>query len=146
MFIPLDDFKCQIKEEVTITSGEWEVLARHGSKVRIMASNAITVFEQLLGKLLSYFRLCSCFSFSLSLFLDLGKRRDEVGVLPRHQRHAAGTSFIRSKLRISRRHCPPDQVRLLTQLFCQPGKFNYRRNIHSANIEFCNQHAKVLNP
>lgn len=29
----LDDFKCQIEEEVTITSGEWEVLARHGSKV-----------------------------------------------------------------------------------------------------------------
>lgn len=28
------DFKCTIKEEVTLTSGEWEVLARHGSKVR----------------------------------------------------------------------------------------------------------------
>lgn len=27
------DFKCAIKEEVTLTSGEWEVLARHGSKV-----------------------------------------------------------------------------------------------------------------
>ncbi|XP_034737084.1 dipeptidyl peptidase 9-like isoform X2 [Etheostoma cragini] len=27
-----DDFKCPVKEEVTITSGEWEVLANHGSK------------------------------------------------------------------------------------------------------------------
>lgn len=29
----VDDFKCPVKEEVPITSGEWEVLARHGSKV-----------------------------------------------------------------------------------------------------------------
>lgn len=29
-----DDFKCPVKEEVTITSGEWEVLANHGSKVK----------------------------------------------------------------------------------------------------------------
>lgn len=28
-----DEFKCPIKEEVALTSGEWEVLARHGSKV-----------------------------------------------------------------------------------------------------------------
>uniref|UniRef100_A0A7N4NPR8 dipeptidyl-peptidase IV n=1 Tax=Sarcophilus harrisii TaxID=9305 RepID=A0A7N4NPR8_SARHA len=27
-----DDFKCPIKEEIALTSGEWEVLARHGSK------------------------------------------------------------------------------------------------------------------
>ncbi|OXB70227.1 UNVERIFIED_CONTAM: hypothetical protein H355_004855, partial [Colinus virginianus] len=27
-----DDFKCPIKEEVALTGGEWEVLARHGSK------------------------------------------------------------------------------------------------------------------
>ncbi|KAK1896950.1 Dipeptidyl peptidase 9 [Dissostichus eleginoides] len=27
-----DDFKCPVKEEVTITSGEWEVLANHGAK------------------------------------------------------------------------------------------------------------------
>lgn len=33
LLLLLDDFKCQIEEEVTITSGEWEVLARHGSKV-----------------------------------------------------------------------------------------------------------------
>lgn len=33
VFCPLGDFKCAIKEEVTLTSGEWEVLARHGSKV-----------------------------------------------------------------------------------------------------------------
>lgn len=28
------DFKCPVKEEVTITSGEWEVLANHGAKVK----------------------------------------------------------------------------------------------------------------
>uniref|UniRef100_A0A7N6B1K7 dipeptidyl-peptidase IV n=1 Tax=Anabas testudineus TaxID=64144 RepID=A0A7N6B1K7_ANATE len=28
-----DDFKCPVKEEVTVTSGEWEVLANHGAKV-----------------------------------------------------------------------------------------------------------------
>lgn len=28
-----DEFKCPIKEEVALTSGEWEVLSRHGSKV-----------------------------------------------------------------------------------------------------------------
>ena len=28
-----DEFKCPIKEEIALTSGEWEVLARHGSKV-----------------------------------------------------------------------------------------------------------------
>ncbi|XP_071395838.1 dipeptidyl peptidase 9-like [Centroberyx affinis] len=27
-----DDFKCPIKEELTLTSGEWEVLANHGAK------------------------------------------------------------------------------------------------------------------
>ncbi|XP_037679900.1 dipeptidyl peptidase 9 isoform X4 [Choloepus didactylus] len=29
-----DEFKCPIKEEIALTSGEWEVLARHGSKHR----------------------------------------------------------------------------------------------------------------
>lgn len=29
------NFKCAIKEELTLTSGEWEVLARHGSKVNV---------------------------------------------------------------------------------------------------------------
>uniref|UniRef100_A0A8B9KFL2 dipeptidyl-peptidase IV n=1 Tax=Astyanax mexicanus TaxID=7994 RepID=A0A8B9KFL2_ASTMX len=28
-----NDFKCSVKEEVTLTSGEWEVLARHGSSL-----------------------------------------------------------------------------------------------------------------
>lgn len=51
-FIPVDDFKCQIKEEVTVTSGDWEVLARHGSKVSYMALNARAVFEQLLDDVL----------------------------------------------------------------------------------------------
>lgn len=32
-FLLADEFKCPIKEEVALTSGEWEVLARHGSKV-----------------------------------------------------------------------------------------------------------------
>jgi len=29
------DFKCPIKEEIAITSGEWEVLGRHGSNVSL---------------------------------------------------------------------------------------------------------------
>lgn len=29
-----DDFKCVIKEEVALTSGEWEVLVHHGAKVK----------------------------------------------------------------------------------------------------------------
>lgn len=29
----IGDFKCPIKEELAITSGEWEVLGRHGSNV-----------------------------------------------------------------------------------------------------------------
>lgn len=35
-FAPLssDDFKCPVKEEVMVTSGEWEVLANHGAKVK----------------------------------------------------------------------------------------------------------------
>lgn len=39
----LDDFKCPIKEEVALTGGEWEVLARHGSKVVVIFSCSITV-------------------------------------------------------------------------------------------------------
>uniref|UniRef100_A0AAY4D7Z0 dipeptidyl-peptidase IV n=1 Tax=Denticeps clupeoides TaxID=299321 RepID=A0AAY4D7Z0_9TELE len=35
-----DDFRCPVKEEVALTSGEWEVLARHGSKVRIWVNEA----------------------------------------------------------------------------------------------------------
>lgn len=31
-----DDFKCPVKEEVALTAGEWEVLARHGSKVGVI--------------------------------------------------------------------------------------------------------------
>lgn len=32
----VDDFKCPIKEEIALTGGEWEVLARHGSKVGVI--------------------------------------------------------------------------------------------------------------
>lgn len=37
LLLPLfaDEFKCAIKEEIALTSGEWEVLARHGSKVPV---------------------------------------------------------------------------------------------------------------
>ena len=33
-----DDFKCPVKEEVTVTSGDWEVLANHGAKVKLIAA------------------------------------------------------------------------------------------------------------
>lgn len=36
VFFHLDDFKCPIKEEIALTGGEWEVLARHGSKVVVI--------------------------------------------------------------------------------------------------------------
>lgn len=39
----LDDFKCPIKEEVALTGGEWEVLARHGSKVVVIFSCSVAV-------------------------------------------------------------------------------------------------------
>lgn len=44
LFMFLDDFKCPVKEEVTVTSGEWEVLARHGSKVSRMPSDALRAY------------------------------------------------------------------------------------------------------
>lgn len=34
--LPSGDFKCPVKEEVTVTSGEWEVLANHGAKVKVL--------------------------------------------------------------------------------------------------------------
>ena len=43
VFFSAGDFKCAIKEEVTLTSGEWEVLARHGSKVGYSVSQIKTL-------------------------------------------------------------------------------------------------------
>uniref|UniRef100_A0AAR2LMH4 dipeptidyl-peptidase IV n=1 Tax=Pygocentrus nattereri TaxID=42514 RepID=A0AAR2LMH4_PYGNA len=40
-----DDFKCPIKEEVTLTSGEWEVLARHGSKIWVNEDTKLVYFQ-----------------------------------------------------------------------------------------------------
>ncbi|CAL8345892.1 unnamed protein product [Merluccius merluccius] len=39
------DFKCTIKEEVTLTSGEWEVLARHGSKIWVNEATKLVYFQ-----------------------------------------------------------------------------------------------------
>uniref|UniRef100_A0A8C4F615 dipeptidyl-peptidase IV n=1 Tax=Dicentrarchus labrax TaxID=13489 RepID=A0A8C4F615_DICLA len=39
------DFKCAIKEEVALTSGEWEVLARHGSKIWVNESSKLVYFQ-----------------------------------------------------------------------------------------------------
>ncbi|XP_064848449.1 dipeptidyl peptidase 9-like isoform X1 [Oncorhynchus masou masou] len=39
------DFKCAIKEEVTLTSGEWEVLARHGSKIWVNEASKLVYFQ-----------------------------------------------------------------------------------------------------
>uniref|UniRef100_A0A8C5CL45 dipeptidyl-peptidase IV n=1 Tax=Gadus morhua TaxID=8049 RepID=A0A8C5CL45_GADMO len=39
------DFKCAIKEEVTLTSGEWEVLARHGSKIWVNEATKLVYFQ-----------------------------------------------------------------------------------------------------
>uniref|UniRef100_A0A8C7IT61 dipeptidyl-peptidase IV n=1 Tax=Oncorhynchus kisutch TaxID=8019 RepID=A0A8C7IT61_ONCKI len=40
-----EDFKCAIKEEVTLTSGEWEVLARHGSKIWVNEASKLVYFQ-----------------------------------------------------------------------------------------------------
>uniref|UniRef100_A0A8C2X5P8 dipeptidyl-peptidase IV n=1 Tax=Cyclopterus lumpus TaxID=8103 RepID=A0A8C2X5P8_CYCLU len=47
VFSPLspDDFKCPVKEEVTITSGEWEVLANHGAKIWVDESAKLVYFQ-----------------------------------------------------------------------------------------------------
>uniref|UniRef100_A0A4W4E6T6 dipeptidyl-peptidase IV n=1 Tax=Electrophorus electricus TaxID=8005 RepID=A0A4W4E6T6_ELEEL len=44
VFAP-DDFKCPVKEEVTLTSGEWEVLARHGSKIWVNEETKLVYFQ-----------------------------------------------------------------------------------------------------
>ncbi|XP_063085242.1 dipeptidyl peptidase 9 isoform X2 [Cavia porcellus] len=40
-----DEFKCPIKEEVALTSGEWEVLARHGSKIWVNEETKLVYFQ-----------------------------------------------------------------------------------------------------
>ncbi|KAL0966661.1 hypothetical protein UPYG_G00298010 [Umbra pygmaea] len=39
------DFKCVIKEEMTLTSGEWEVLSRHGSKIWVNEATKLVYFQ-----------------------------------------------------------------------------------------------------
>ncbi|XP_048722637.2 dipeptidyl peptidase 8 isoform X3 [Caretta caretta] len=39
------DFKCPIKEELAITSGEWEVLGRHGSNIHVDEAKKLVYFE-----------------------------------------------------------------------------------------------------
>ncbi|KAG8440767.1 hypothetical protein GDO86_006488 [Hymenochirus boettgeri] len=41
----LSDFRCPLKEEVAVTSGEWEVLGRHGSTIRVDEVNHLVYFE-----------------------------------------------------------------------------------------------------
>ncbi|XP_028618229.1 dipeptidyl peptidase 9 isoform X1 [Grammomys surdaster] len=40
-----DEFKCPIKEEVALTSGEWEVLSRHGSKIWVNEQAKLVYFQ-----------------------------------------------------------------------------------------------------
>ncbi|XP_026544838.1 dipeptidyl peptidase 9-like [Notechis scutatus] len=39
------DFKCPLKEEVALTSGEWEVLARHGYKIWVNEETKLVYFQ-----------------------------------------------------------------------------------------------------
>uniref|UniRef100_A0A8C5MB19 dipeptidyl-peptidase IV n=1 Tax=Leptobrachium leishanense TaxID=445787 RepID=A0A8C5MB19_9ANUR len=41
----MNNFRCPIKEEVAVTSGEWEVLGRHGSNIRVDKVNKLVYFE-----------------------------------------------------------------------------------------------------
>ncbi|XP_038195390.1 dipeptidyl peptidase 9 isoform X3 [Arvicola amphibius] len=40
-----DEFKCPIKDEVALTSGEWEVLSRHGSKIWVNEQTKLVYFQ-----------------------------------------------------------------------------------------------------
>lgn len=40
-----DEFKCPVKEEVALTSGEWEVLSRHGSKIWVNEQTKLVYFQ-----------------------------------------------------------------------------------------------------
>ncbi|XP_052459508.1 dipeptidyl peptidase 9 isoform X5 [Carassius gibelio] len=40
-----DDFRCPIEEEVALTSGEWEILARHGSKIWVNEETKLVYFQ-----------------------------------------------------------------------------------------------------
>eukprot|EP00062_Callorhinchus_milii_P002215 gi/632938187/ref/XP_007904081.1/ PREDICTED: dipeptidyl peptidase 8 isoform X1 [Callorhinchus milii] len=40
-----DDFKCRIKEELPLTSGEWEVLGRHGSNIWVNEASQLVYFQ-----------------------------------------------------------------------------------------------------
>lgn len=84
-FSPLtpDDFKCPVKEEVTITSGEWEVLANHGAKVKccpkicLLTLNCIQsrtnyLLKSLVSKTTNLLLLCVC---SVRLVLRFGWTR-----------------------------------------------------------------------
>uniref|UniRef100_A0A8C6X225 dipeptidyl-peptidase IV n=1 Tax=Naja naja TaxID=35670 RepID=A0A8C6X225_NAJNA len=43
-YVP-SDFKCPLKEEVALTSGEWEVLARHGYKIWVNEETKLVYFQ-----------------------------------------------------------------------------------------------------
>jgi hypothetical protein len=58
VFSSAGDFKCAIKEEVTLTSGEWEVLARHGSKVGYSVSQIKTLIVTVQNIFIIYFCVC----------------------------------------------------------------------------------------
>ncbi|KAM4707534.1 dipeptidyl peptidase 9 isoform 2-T4 [Discoglossus pictus] len=40
-----DTFKCHIREEMALTSGDWEVLARHGSKIWVNQDTQLVYFQ-----------------------------------------------------------------------------------------------------
>ncbi|XP_043933383.1 dipeptidyl peptidase 8 [Protopterus annectens] len=40
-----DDFKCPVKEELAVTSGEWEVLGRHGSNIWVDEAKRLVYFQ-----------------------------------------------------------------------------------------------------
>uniref|UniRef100_H9GKV8 Dipeptidyl peptidase 9 n=1 Tax=Anolis carolinensis TaxID=28377 RepID=H9GKV8_ANOCA len=42
---PTSDFKCPLKEEVALTNGEWEVLARHGYKIWVNEETKLVYFQ-----------------------------------------------------------------------------------------------------
>lgn len=98
-----------------MTSGEWEVLARHGSKVSQSTARLYVNYnhEQDHHKV-----LCQVCGYSVkspfSPCSDLGERVVEVGVLPGHQRHPSGASPLCGQLRFSWRRGQINKTRLLS--------------------------------
>ena len=122
---PSDDFKCPVKEELTITSGKWEVLANHGAKVKHWTVTNLSGQEY---KKYSDKRVVVIYPVFLALLVvallqssDLGGWGDEAGLFPGNQRLSSGAPSLRGELRLAGWNGPTHQTWVLPQLLREPG-------------------------